>query len=92
MKKLEKLILQADEAYTRWEVLRETVRELQCNLNKGLHEDNPYYSEKLVQLKGWTKSLIVDFKTLIDRGKQIVSDFSKQVYDCRHRQAVWLEE
>ena len=37
IKKLEKLMWQADEAYSRWDVLRETVRELQCNLHKGLH-------------------------------------------------------
>jgi hypothetical protein len=38
-----KILIQAEEAYVRWEVLNETVRELQCNLYKGLHEDNAYY-------------------------------------------------
>jgi len=55
--KLDKVIFEAEEAYYRWEVLSETVKELQCNLFKGLHEDNAYYHQKINQLKSWSRTL-----------------------------------
>lgn len=56
----------------RWEVLNETVRELQCNLYKGLHEDNAYYEEKAKQLKKWSKSLEFDFLQVIKKGEELM--------------------
>lgn len=61
MDRFSKILLQAEEASVRWEVLNETVRELQCNLYKGLHEDNAFYEAKAQQLKDWARTLNLSF-------------------------------
>jgi len=71
IKKLGKVIFEAQEAYYRWEVLNETVKELQCNLLKGLHEDNAYYHEKARQLKKWSKTLALDLRQVIIIGEKL---------------------
>jgi hypothetical protein len=48
------------------------VRELHCNINKGLHEEHAYYREKLDQLKKWTTLLMGDMKVLIDKGNAVL--------------------
>lgn len=54
---LYKLLTQVKQAYLRWQNLNEEVKELQCNLYKGMHEDNLYYEEKSKLLKSWSKTL-----------------------------------
>ncbi len=72
-----KILIQAEEAYVRWEVLNETVRELQCNLYKGLHEDNGYYESKTKQLKHWSKTLEYDFMQVIKKGEELMEAIGK---------------
>jgi hypothetical protein len=61
----------------RWEVLNETVRELQCNLYKGLHEDNGYYESTTKQLKHWSKTLEFDFMQVVKKGEELMEDIGK---------------
>jgi hypothetical protein len=68
-------------------VLRETVRELQCNIYKGLHEEHDYYKQKIHQLKKWTKSLMNDMKELISRGGDITEEHSRYLCKCKKEQA-----
>ena len=48
--------------------MRETVRELQCNIYKGMREEHDYYKQKMRQLKNWTYQLMTDMKELNMRG------------------------
>lgn len=63
----------------RWEILNETVRELQCNLYKGLHEDNAYYEAKAKQLREWAKTLNLDFLQIINKAGELMSSVSKKI-------------
>ena len=84
--KLEKVIKQGEEAYTRWEVLRETVRELQCNIYKGLHEEHDYYGLKLGQFKRWTRSLTIDLSELIIQAGSVTQEHARYYAKCRKEQ------
>lgn len=79
MRKFLKILTQAEEAYVRWEVLNETVRELQCNLYKGLHEDNAYYESKAKQLRHWSRTLEYDFLQIIKRGEELMETIGKHL-------------
>lgn len=61
VKSAEKLIEQARAAYLRWEALVDSVRELQGNVYKGLHEYEPQLREKNEQLGHWSESLTREF-------------------------------
>lgn len=50
-------LIQTKEAFSRWEILIEGVRELQNNLFKGLHEDESKFESRSLQLKTWTQTL-----------------------------------
>ena len=53
----DKLISQCREAHNRWENLVESVRELQGNVYKGLHEYEHSWTDQKKKLKDWCKSL-----------------------------------
>ncbi len=61
-------------------------------MNRGLHKDHPYYTQKTNQLKHWTQSLMIDMKALIVSGEEIVSDYGKYLNRCKHEQAIWFGE
>lgn len=79
MGKFAKILAQADEAFVRWEVLNETVRELQCNLYKGLHEDNAFYEAKAKQLKQWAHTLNLNFLEIIKKGEELMEAIGKHL-------------
>jgi hypothetical protein len=79
MQRFSKILTQAEEAFVRWEVLNETVRELQCNLYKGLHEDNAFYDAKAKQLRTWAKTLEGDFLQIIQKGEELMEIIGKQL-------------
>lgn len=55
---------QSMEAFERWDILVERVRELQNNLLKGMHEDEHKYQEASKQLSKWTLSLNTDMRSM----------------------------
>lgn len=79
MRRFSKILNQAEEAFIRWEVLNETVRELQCNLYKGLHEDNAYYESKAKQLRKWSRTLEFDFLQIVKRGEELMETIGKNL-------------
>lgn len=68
-------------------MLCETVRELHCNLMKGLHEDNAYYVEKNAQLKRWAVTLAGDLRSTCSQGEKILEGVGVSLYLGRQRQA-----
>ena len=86
MHRFSTILEQAEEAWVRWEVLQETVKELQCNLFKGLHEDNAYFERKARQLRQWAATLVLDFQQIIDKGAQLVDSMSRHFLAKRKEQ------
>jgi Ni2+-binding GTPase involved in maturation of urease and hydrogenase len=89
IKRFSKILVQAEEAFMRWEILNETVRELQCNLYKGLHEDNAYYEAKAKQLREWAKTLNLDFLQIINKAGELMSSVSKKIRLQKKEQFRW---
>ena len=36
--------------------------------------------------------MLIDLRTLIDNGDNIVEEYSNYLYDCKHKQAIWFGE
>lgn len=56
------------------------MRELQCNLYKGLHEDNAFYEAKAKQLKAWAKTLNFDFVQIIKKGDELMEMLGNHLF------------
>ena len=68
VEQLLRLLVQGEKAVVRWEVLQESVRELQCNVEKGMHEDEKYLKEEEAKLGRWTRTIPLELEQLAKEG------------------------
>ena len=75
--------MQIDEANYRIEILSETVRELQGNIYKGLHEDEKQLHQKEALMLKWTNSLTNEFNEFLARANETSQLIASQIYELK---------